>query len=61
MIHSLSVVNGYNKHMKGFPKITLSIIFLTKIKAVLKHVLSWHRWAFWDFVFNLHLTTICKG
>ena len=27
VIHSLFVVNGYNKHMKGFPRITLSVIF----------------------------------
>ena len=40
VIHSLFVVNGYNKHMKGFPRITLSVIFLTRTKAVLKHVLS---------------------
>ena len=26
VIPSLSVVNGYNRHMKGFPRITLSII-----------------------------------
>ena len=42
---SLSVMKGYNRHMNGFPKMTLSVIFLTRTNAVLKHVLSWHTWA----------------
>ena len=45
MIPSLSVVKGYNRHTNGFPKMTLSIIFLTRTNVVLKHVLSWHTWA----------------
>ena len=36
----LFVMNGYNRHMKGFPRITLSVIFLTRTKAILKHMLS---------------------
>ena len=32
--------------MNGFPKMTLSVIFLTSTNVVLKHVLSWHIWAF---------------
>ena len=31
--------------MKGFPKMTLSVIFLIRTNVVLKHVLSWHTWA----------------
>ena len=45
MIPSLSVVKGYNRHMNGFPKMTLSVIFLIRTNVVLKHVLSWHTWA----------------
>ena len=46
VIPSLSVMKGYNRHMKGFPKMTLSVIFLTRTNVVLKHVLSWQIWAF---------------
>ena len=46
VIPSLSVMRGYNKHMKGFPKMTLSVMFLTKTNVVLKHVLSWQTCAF---------------
>ena len=46
MIPSLSVMKGYNKHMKGFHKITLSVMFLTRTNVVLKHVLSWQTCAF---------------
>ena len=45
VIPSLSMMKGYNRHMKGFPKMTLSVIFLTRTNVVLKHVLSWHTWA----------------
>ena len=31
--------------MNGFPKMTLSVIFLIRTNVVLKHVLSWHTWA----------------
>jgi len=37
---------GYNRHMNGFPKMTLSVIFLTRTKVVLKHALSWQTCAF---------------
>ena len=30
----------YNRHMNGFPNMTLSVIFLTRTNVVLKHVLS---------------------
>ena len=40
VIPSLSMMKGYNRHMKGFPKMTLSIIFLMRTNVVLKHVLS---------------------
>ena len=30
VIPSLPVMKGYNKHKNGFPKMTLSVIFLTK-------------------------------
>ena len=40
VIPSLFVMKGYNKHMKGFLKMTLSVIFLTMTNVVLKHVLS---------------------
>ena len=46
VIPSLSVTKGYNRHMNGFPKMTLSVIFLTRTKVVLKHALSWHTCAF---------------
>ena len=32
--------------MKGFPKMTLSVIFLTRTKVVLKHTLYWQTCAF---------------
>ena len=40
VIPSLSVMKEYNRHMKGFPKMTLSVIFLIRINVVLKHMLS---------------------
>ena len=46
VIPSLSVVKGYNRHMKGFPRMTLSVIFLTRTKVVLKHALFWQTCAF---------------
>ena len=46
VIPSLSVMKGYNRHMNGFPKMTLSVIFLTRTKVVLKHALSWQTYAF---------------
>ena len=46
MIPSLSVMKGYNRHMNGFPKMTLSVIFFTRTKVVLKHALSWQTCAF---------------
>ena len=42
---SLSMMKWYNRHMKRFPKMTLSVIFLIRTNVVLKHVLSWHTWA----------------
>ena len=45
VIPSLSVMKGYNRHMNRFPKITLSVIFLTRTNVVLKYVLSWHTYA----------------
>ena len=45
VIPSLSVVKGYNRCTNGFPKMTLSVIFLTRTNVALKHVLSWHTWA----------------
>ena len=32
--------------MKGFPKMTLSVMFLTRTNVVLKYVLSWQTCAF---------------
>ena len=40
VIPSLSVMKGYNRHIKGFPRMTLSVMFLTRTNVVLKHVLS---------------------
>ena len=42
VIPSLSVMKGYNRHMKGFPNMTLSVIFFTRTNVFLKHALSWH-------------------
>ena len=49
VISSLSVMKGYNRQMKGFPKMTLSVIFLTRTNVVLKHLLSWQTCAFGIF------------
>ena len=46
VIPSLSVMKGYNRHIKGFARMTLSVIFLTRTNVVLKHVLSWQTCAF---------------
>ena len=40
VIPLLSMIKGYNRHMNGFPKMTLSVIFLMRTNVVLKHVLS---------------------
>ena len=45
MMLSLSVMKGYNRHINGFPKMTLSVIFLTRTKVVLKLTLSWQTLA----------------
>ena len=46
VIPSLSVMKGYKRHMNGFPRMTLSVIFLTRTNVVLKHALSWQTCAF---------------
>ena len=45
MIPSLSVMKGYNKHKNGFPKMTLSVIFLTKTNFVIKDMPFWQTMA----------------
>ena len=41
MIPSLFVVKGYNKHKNGFPKMTLSVMFLTRTNFVIKDMPPW--------------------
>ena len=36
VIPSLFVLKGYNKHKNGFPKMTLSVMFLTRTNFVIK-------------------------
>ena len=45
VIPSLSVLKGYNKHKNGFPKMTLSVIFLTKTNFVIKDMPLWQTMA----------------
>ena len=41
VIPSLSVLKGYNKHKNGFPKMTLSVMFLTRTNLVIKDMPPW--------------------
>ena len=41
MIPLLSVMKGYNKHKNGFPKMTLSVMFLTRTNFVIKDMPPW--------------------
>ena len=45
VIPSLSVVKGYNRHKNGFPKMTLSVMFLTKTNFVIKDMPLWQTMA----------------
>ena len=52
VIPSLSVLKGYNKHKNGFPKMTLSVMFLTKTNFVMKDMLFWQTMA-WGMSYSI--------